>query len=76
MVLYSGEADRLQVAQVPWSCTARWRMPVAAWKRVMDAYYPGGGWVRLQTETLDELATRKAQRGDHSFDDTVRALLS
>jgi hypothetical protein len=76
MVLYSGEADRLQVAQVPWSCTARWRMPVAAWKRVMEAYYPGGGWVRLQTETLDALASRKAQRGDHSFDDTVRALLS
>ena len=76
MVLYSGEADRLQVAQVPWSCTARWRMPVAAWRRVMDAYYPGGGWVRLQTETLDALASRKAQRGDHSFDDTVRALLS
>jgi hypothetical protein len=76
MVLYSGEADRLQVAQVPWSCTARWRMPVAAWKRVMDAYYPGGGWVRLQTETLDALASLKAQRGDHSFDDTVRALLS
>jgi hypothetical protein len=75
MVLYSGEADRLQVAQVPWSCTARWRMPVDAWKRVMDAYYPGGGWVRLQTETLDALAARKAERGDHSFDDTVRALL-
>ena len=28
MVLYRGEGDRLQVAQVPWSCTARWRMPV------------------------------------------------
>jgi Family of unknown function (DUF6084) len=75
MVLYSGEADRLQVAQVPWSCTARWRMPVDAWKRVMDAYYPGGGWVRLQTPTLDALAARKAERGDHSFDETVSALL-
>jgi hypothetical protein len=75
MVLYSGEADRLQVAQVPWSCTARWRMPVDAWRRAMDAFYPGGGWVRLQTETLDALAARKARRGDHSFDDTVRGLL-
>jgi hypothetical protein len=75
MVLYSGEHDRLQVAQVPWSCTARWRMPVAAWKRVMAAYYPGGGWVRLHTDTLDALAARKAQRGDHSFDDTIRGLL-
>jgi hypothetical protein len=63
------------VAQVPWSCTTRWRMPVDAWKGVMAAYYPGGGWVRLQTETLEGLAARKAQRGDHSFDDTVRGLL-
>jgi hypothetical protein len=76
MVLYAGEHDRLQVAQVPWSCTARWRMPVQAWKRVMAAYYPGGGWVRLHTDTLDALAARKAQRGDHSFDDTIRGLLA
>jgi hypothetical protein len=41
----------------------------------MAAYYPGGGWVRLHTDTLDALAARKAQRGDHSFDDTIRGLL-
>jgi hypothetical protein len=75
MVLYSGEHDRLQVAQVPWSCTARWRMPVDAWKRVMAAHYPGGGWVRLQTGTLDALAARKAARGHHTFDATVAELL-
>ena len=75
MVLYSGEADRLQVAQVPWSCTARWRMPVAAWKRVMDAYYPGGGWVRLQTSTLDRLQERKASAGLPSFDACVAEML-
>jgi hypothetical protein len=75
MVLYSGEGDRLQVAQVPWSCTARWAMPVAAWKAVMDAFYPGGGWVRLQTETLDALAARKAAEGHHSFDALIAELL-
>ena len=75
MVLYTGEHDRLQVAQVPWSCTAKWRLPVDVWKRVMAAYYPGGGWVRLSTETLDALARRKALQGDHSFDATVGRLL-
>ena len=75
MVLYSGEGDRLQVAQVPWSCTARWRMPVEAWKRVMAEYYPGGGWVRVETDTLDALAARKAQVGAHSFDALIRELL-
>jgi hypothetical protein len=75
MILYTGAADRLQVAQVPWSCTARWRMPVDAWKRVMAAYYPGGGWIRLQTETLEALADRKAADGHHSFDALVAELL-
>lgn len=75
MVLYNGEGDRLQVAQVPWSCTARWRMPVEAWKRVMAHYYPGGGWVRLRTETLDALAARKAAGSHHSFDATIEELL-
>ena len=55
MILYRGERDRLQVAQVPWSCTASWSMPVAAWKRAVADQYPGGGWVRLSTETLDAL---------------------
>ena len=30
MILYRGERDRLQVAQVPWSCTARGR---CRWRR-------------------------------------------
>ena len=61
---------------VPWSCTARWRMPVQAWRDAMAAHYPAGGWVALQTETLDALAARKAQRGDHSFDATIQGLLA
>jgi hypothetical protein len=50
-------------------------MPVAAWKDVMAAYYPGGGWIRVTTETLDALAARKADGGHHSYDDLIRGLL-
>jgi hypothetical protein len=74
-VLYCGPDDRLQVVLVPWSCSVRWRMPVAVWRRTIDAHYPGGGWIRLQSETLEALARRKAELGVHSFDDTVRGLL-
>lgn len=74
-VLYRGEADRLQVVLVPWSSTARWRMPVALWERTIAAHYPGGGWIRLQHETLAALARHKAERGLHTFDDAVRELL-
>lgn len=74
-VLYRGTDDRLQVVLVPWSCTTRWRMPVAVWKRTIAAHYPGGGWIRLQHDTLAALGRRKAERGLHTFDDTVRDLL-
>jgi hypothetical protein len=74
-VLYRGPDDRLQIVLVPWSCSVRWRMPIAVWRGTIDAHYPGGGWIRLQRETLEALAQRKAERGLHTFDDTVRELL-
>ena len=74
-VLYCGEADRLQVVLVPWSCSSRWSMPVAVWQRTLAAHYPGGGWIRLHEDTLAQLSRHKAGQGLHSFDDTVRALL-
>lgn len=76
MVLYRDDAERLRVTAVPWSCSARWSMPVSAWKRAIEAHYPGGGWVRLSTATLDALQRRKASAGEHSFDATVAALLA
>ena len=75
MILYAGENGRLQVAPLPWSCTARWRMPLDAWRGLMAAYYPAGSWVRLGHDTLEALAARKAERGHHTFDDTIAELL-
>lgn len=76
MVLYHDGDELLRVTTVPWACSARWSMPVAAWRAAIAACYPGGGWVRLSTATLDALQARKAQRGDHSFEATVAALLA
>jgi hypothetical protein len=75
MILYRGEQDRLQVAQVPWSCSVTWAMPVAAWKQAIAEQYPGGGWVRLGTDTLDALSALKSAGGFHSFDALVSDLL-
>jgi hypothetical protein len=75
MVLYSGAHDRLQVRPVPWSCTARWRMPVAQFRAAMAACYPGGGWIRLSPDTLDALHRRRSADGHHSMDALVSALL-
>ena len=65
----------MQVAMVPWSCSAQYRLPVDTWRSLMGTYYPGGGWVRLETETLDRLAERKAAGGLPSYDATIAGLL-
>jgi Family of unknown function (DUF6084) len=65
----------MQVAMVPWSCSAAFRLPVETWRSLMAAYYPGGAWVRLETGTLDALAARKAAGGLPSYDATIAELL-
>ena len=75
-VLYRGEADRLQVVLVPWSCSARWRMPSSVWRRTIEGHYPGGGWIRLAEDTLEQLSARKADAGHGTRSTTtVRGLL-
>lgn len=74
-VFYRGPDGGLQVAPVPWSSSAQFKMPVAAWRTMIAEYYPGGGWIRLQSDTLQALAVRRAARGLPSFDACVQELL-
>ena len=75
-VLYCGADDRLQVVLVPWSCSVRWRMPVAVWRRHDRRPLPRR---RLDPagSTRRSRRSRGARRelGAHTFDDTVRELL-
>ena len=73
-VFFQG-SEKLQVIPVPWSSTAQYRMPVSAWRAMIEEHYPGGGWIRLSDETLAALNRRRAERGLPSFDACVRELL-
>lgn len=72
-IFYCGEADRLQVTLVPWSCEARYRMPLARWRGLIDARYAAGGFVRVQAGTLEALRRRRTDQGFATFDETIRA---
>jgi Family of unknown function (DUF6084) len=67
--------QKLQVIPVPWSSTAQYRMPVSAWRAMITAHYPGGGWIRVSDETLAALNRRRADRGLATFDACVQELL-
>jgi hypothetical protein len=64
------------VEQLSWSCEAPCRMPVSVWRDVMDHYFPGGGWIRLDRSTIDALVRFRSARGLTSWESTVAELLA
>lgn len=79
-LLFSGtifpDAEKnLWIQQVPWHAEARYRMPVAVWRDMMDMHFPGSGWLRLRRDTIDALAEFRAARALPTWDDAVIAVL-
>ena len=71
-----GRSDRgFWVEPVPWHTEARFGLPVAVWRELMDTYFPHGGWLRLRRETLDTLIRYKARRGVATWDDVMMELV-
>ncbi len=57
LFLFSGTvftrgATGFSVAQVPWDPEARYRMPVAVWRDLMEAHFPGTEWMRMRRDTV------------------------
>jgi hypothetical protein len=70
-IFYCGEADRLQVTLVPWSCEARFRLRLATWRDLIERRYAASGFVRVRAETLAALRRRRTERGFPTFDATI-----
>ena len=64
------------VEQVPWDLEASYRLPVAAWRRLMDQYFPNAGWIRLDREVLAALSQYRSAHGLTSWEAAVEALLA
>ena len=64
------------VAQVPWDREARYRLPVAVWRDLMETWFPGTEWVRMRRDTVEALAHYRHVRGLTTWDDAVTTLLA
>ncbi|MDE8669347.1 DUF6084 family protein [Pseudarthrobacter sp. H3Y2-7] len=74
-VFTRGEAG-FGVEQVPWDLEASYRLPVEAWRRLIDQYFPNTGWLRLDRDVLSGLLQYKAAHGLTSWDATMESLLA
>lgn len=78
-LLFSGTAFRgpggFQVQPVPWDREARFRLPAAVWREMIDQHFPGCGWIRLPRDTMDALVAFRSRHALVSWPDTVAVLL-
>lgn len=61
---------------VPWHLETSARLPVTAWRTLMDRYFPSSGWIRVNRATLDALIAFKAARALPSWEQTFDVLLA
>ncbi len=48
---------------VPWSCEARYALPVAIWRESIDAAFPNAAWIRVSRHLFDDLRRFKIASG-------------
>jgi hypothetical protein len=81
LFLFSGTvftrgATGFSVSQVPWDREARFRLPVAVWRELMETQFPGSEWIRMRRDTVEALAHYRHVRGLTTWDDAVTTLLA
>lgn len=60
---------------VAWNEDASIRLPVQTWRDVMDHYFPGGGWLRLNRQTINALQHYKVTHAFNTWEDAFEQLL-
>lgn len=73
-VFHVGRAG-LQVAQIPWDRESSFRLPVRAWKEMMDLYYPDTAWLCLRRDVFQRLYEFKSRHGLATWEQTLERML-
>ncbi len=75
-IFYAGADGRLQVQQISWNKECTYRMGVSVWKEIMDHHYPNQGWLYLDRDLFERLASFKRRSGVTSWEQAIEKLLA
>jgi len=73
-VFYESANGGLQVAPISWDKEARFRLPVRAWKEMMDLYYPNSAWLCLRRDVFERLYQYKVRMGTPTWEQVLESL--
>ena len=65
----------LQAAPISWNKEARFRMPVATWKSLLDQFHPNAVSLQLRRDVFEELYRFKMRAGLATFDEAIVQIL-
>jgi len=60
---------------VPWHKETSYAMPVEVWHRMIDAYFPNTGWLRLRRDCLEALRRYRSEHALPSWERVIEQLL-
>jgi Family of unknown function (DUF6084) len=75
-VFYMGENETLQVAPISWDKESKYRLPVKAWKDLMDVHYPNSAWLSLRRDTFEKLQQYKTREGIPTWEEALERALN
>jgi hypothetical protein len=74
-IFYANDEGNLQVTQIPWDREGRYRLPVRAWRDMMNLYYPNSAWICLRQDVFDRLYRYKMRKGIPTWEQALESLL-
>ena len=75
-IFWRDDGGSLQVAPIPWSKEAAFRLPVSTWRALMEEHDPDSAWLCLRRDTVDRLNRYKAHSGVPGWDAALALLLA
>ena len=75
-IFYRDDNADLQISRIAWSKEARFALPVAVWRQMIDHYYPNINWLQLERGVFDRLSDYRRQRGLASCEQALESLLA
>jgi hypothetical protein len=73
--LFYADGDQLQVRPISWDEEAGFKLPVAAWREMMDRHFPDSAWLRMHKDAFARLHAYRSRNALLTWEDTVDSLL-
>jgi hypothetical protein len=74
-VFFESGAGDLQVEQISWDKEAKFKLPVAVWRGMMDHYYPNTAWLCLRRDIFERLSRYKMDHALPTWEQTLESLI-